>query len=52
VKLPAVGYVFSEDQPIGYLRARVGGKGCELELRAVDGNTEMHGAKRKLRWRT
>jgi 3',5'-cyclic AMP phosphodiesterase CpdA len=51
IKLPAVGYAFSEEQPIGYLRARVGSSGCELELRAVDGSKRLHGSKRKLRWR-
>lgn len=51
IKLPAVGYAFSEERPIGYVRAWVGPDGCELELRAVDGNRRMHGDKRKLRWR-
>jgi len=51
VKLPAVGYAFSEDQPIGWVRAYVDAAGCELELRAVDGDKKLHGQKIKLRWR-
>jgi 3',5'-cyclic AMP phosphodiesterase CpdA len=51
VKQPGVGYAFGEDKPIGWVRAYVDPAGCELELRAVDGDKRLHGSKRKLRWR-
>ena len=51
VKLPAVGYAFGEDKPIGWVRAYVDATGCELELRAIDGDKKLHGQKIKLRWR-
>jgi 3',5'-cyclic AMP phosphodiesterase CpdA len=51
VKVPAVGYVFSVEDPIGYLRVQVAPGGCRLELRALEGNTQRHGEECRLQWR-
>lgn len=51
VELPATGYSFHATQPIGWVRARVGPEGCDLELRAVDGDRTQHGQTRYLPWR-
>lgn len=52
VELPATGYAFKEEQPIGWMRAQLGASGCELELRALFGNRANHGQRTSLTWRS
>lgn len=51
VELPASGYAFTKEQPVGWIRARLDGRGAELELRALDVKGQLHSQKRLLRWR-
>jgi Icc protein len=51
VNLPAVGYPFSDDQPIGWVAMRLRPEGAELELRAVGGDQTKDRARQVLEWR-
>jgi len=51
VNLPACGYPFSPTQPVGWVRAAVDATGIDIELRALNANTDRHGEKRRLDWR-
>ncbi len=51
INQPAVGYNFSDDQPIGWLQSIFTKKGVELTLQAFDGNLQQHGQKTSLKWR-
>ena len=52
INLPASGYNFGDDQPVGWVEAQLSANGAEFLLRAVAGNTEMNGQVTKLRWRS
>jgi len=52
INLPAVGYNFGNDQPIGWVEARLGREGGEFVLHAVGGNTDLDGRAKQLRWRS
>jgi len=52
VNIPAVGYNFSDDEPVGWVDAVFAGKGVELKLRALAGNREADGRLRSLAWRS
>lgn len=49
--LPPVAYVFSEEQPNGWVRATLESDGCTLELRALDPAHPAHGVEHRLAWR-
>jgi 3',5'-cyclic-AMP phosphodiesterase len=51
VNLPATGYSFATDQPIGWMEGCFTAKGAELILHAVDGNKALDGQHLTLTWR-
>ncbi len=51
VNQPAVGYNFSDDQPVGWLQARFTAEGAALTLQAFGGNTQHHQQTKTLSWR-
>ena len=51
VNLPASGYNFTNAQPLGWVEARLTGKGGEFVLHAVEGNTKHNGRTTMVRWR-
>ena len=51
INLPAVGYNFADDQPVGWLEASLSPEGGEFTLHAVGGNQENNGQTVRLRWR-
>lgn len=51
VNLPAVGYNFSDTEPVGWVDARIGREGVDLTLRAFGGNQGQHGQTTSLAWR-
>ena len=51
INLPAVGYNFSDDQPIGWVEAQLTSQGGDFVLHAAGGNEDMDGHTTKLTWR-
>lgn len=51
VNQPAVGYNFSDDQPVGWLTGLFSKVGVDLTLQAFDGNTQQNGKTTSLKWR-
>jgi 3',5'-cyclic AMP phosphodiesterase CpdA len=52
INLPAVGYNFSDKEPVGWVEVRLAGDGGEFVLHAVGGNREMDGRAKQLHWRS
>ena len=52
INLPATAYSFRDDQPLGWVEARLTTRGGEFILHAVDGNRKVDGDTVRLRWRT
>jgi 3',5'-cyclic AMP phosphodiesterase CpdA len=52
VNLPAVAYNFSDDQPIGWVEAKLNGTGGALTLHTIGGNQEKDGKTTTLAWRS
>jgi 3',5'-cyclic AMP phosphodiesterase CpdA len=52
INIPAVGYNFSDDEPVGWVEAVFTAKGVDLKLRAFAGNRAADGKSRSLSWRT
>lgn len=52
INLPATGFNFASNQPVGWVEARLTGKGGEFILHAVGGNRDMDGRTTPLRWRS
>lgn len=52
INLPATGYNFSDDEPVGWVEARLTKRGGEFVLHAVGGNTETDGSTTEVRWRS
>ena len=52
INLPAVGYNFSNAQPVGWVEAELTSTGGKFTLRALAGNTEKDGSIERLKWRT
>jgi Icc protein len=50
INLPAIGYNFRDQDPVGWVEARFNRKGVELTLRAFGGNTAENGKKFDLKW--
>ena len=50
INLPAIGYNFSDDQPIGWVHAELRSNGIKLTLNAIAGNTSEHRSSRELNW--
>jgi len=51
VNLPAMGYNFSDTEPVGWVEARLTAKGGDFTLRVVAGNKAKDGSVKKLAWR-
>ena len=51
INLPAVGYNFSDSDPVGWVEARIGSQGGDFVLRAIAGNLDRNGSVTKLTWR-
>jgi 3',5'-cyclic-AMP phosphodiesterase len=51
VNLPAVGYNFSDKEPVGWVDAQFSPGGVELTLRAIGGSREQDGKRTSLKWR-
>ena len=51
VNLPAVGYNFSDTEPVGWVEARLTAKGGDFTLHVVGGNKEKDGSVKKIAWR-
>lgn len=52
INLPALGYNFTDDQPVAWVDARFTREGGSFTLRALAGNTKTDGAVTRLSWRT
>jgi hypothetical protein len=50
VNLPAVGYNFRDEEPVGWVEARFHAKGADLKLRALAGNRAEDGQVTPLAW--
>lgn len=51
INLPAMGYNFSDDQPVGWVEARLTAEGGDFTPHTVAGNKEKDGCVTKLSWR-
>jgi Icc protein len=52
INLPAIGYNFSDDQPVGWVEAHLRSQGGDFVLHAAGGNKDMDGHITKLTWRS
>jgi 3',5'-cyclic AMP phosphodiesterase CpdA len=52
INLPAVGYNFNDNDPVGWVEAKLTAKGGDFKLHATAGNTTNNQAVTKLTWRT
>jgi len=52
INIPAVGYNFSDDEPVGWVDAVFAAKGVDLKLRAFAGNRAADGKSTSLTWRS
>lgn len=52
INLPAVGYNFSDVQPVGWIEARLTARGGDFILHAIAGDKEKDGSVKSLTWRT
>lgn len=52
INLPATGYNFGNDQPVGWIEARLTAEEGEFLLHALGGNTQLDGRIEGLRWRS
>jgi len=51
INLPAVGYNFSDSEPVGWVQARLTSRGGDFVLHAAGGNLDRDGSVTKLAWR-
>ena len=51
INLPAVGYNFSDAQPVGWVEARLTAEGADFTLRTAGGNEDKDGSIKRLTWR-
>lgn len=51
INLPAVGYNFSDSDPVGWVQARLTNRGGDFVLHAIGGNLDQDGSVTKLAWR-
>jgi 3',5'-cyclic AMP phosphodiesterase CpdA len=52
INLPAVGYNFGDDQPVGWVEAQLTRDGGTFLLHAVGGNDKLDGRAERLSWRS
>jgi 3',5'-cyclic AMP phosphodiesterase CpdA len=50
INLPAVGYNFSDTEPVGWVEAKLTAKGGDFTLHAIAGNKNKDGSIKKLTW--
>ncbi len=50
INLPALGYNFTDDQPLGWVQAELWADELRLSLKAIGGNTTEHDKLRTLKW--
>lgn len=50
INVPAVGYNFSDEEPVGWIEAEFAGSGVSLRLHAVTGNTANDGQVTEVAW--
>jgi len=50
INLPALGYNFRDEQPVGWVEAAFSEGGVDLKLHAIAGNISLDGEERRLRW--
>jgi len=51
INLPAVGYNFSDAEPVGWVQANLTAKGGDFTIHAIAGNKDKDGSVKKLTWR-
>jgi 3',5'-cyclic AMP phosphodiesterase CpdA len=51
INLPALGYNFSDTEPVGWVEAHLRSQGGDFKLHAVAGNRDRDGSVMKLTWR-
>jgi 3',5'-cyclic AMP phosphodiesterase CpdA len=51
INLPAVGYNFSDTEPVGWVEAKLTAEGGDFTLHAIAGNKNEDGSVKKLTWR-
>jgi len=51
INLPAMGYNFSDSEPVGWVEARLTAKGADFTLRTAGGNEDKDGSIKRLTWR-
>jgi len=51
INLPAVGYSFNREMPVGWVEANLSARGGQFTLHAVAGNTSIDGQVTSLTWR-
>jgi len=51
INLPAVGYNFSDTEPVGWVEAKLTAEGGDCTLHAIAGNKDEDGSVKKLTWR-
>jgi len=51
INIPAMGYNFSDSEPVGWIEARLTANGGDFTLRTAGGNEEEDGSIKKLIWR-
>jgi Icc protein len=51
INLPAVGYNFSDEEPLGWVEACLTAKGGDFILHAIGGTKQKNGSIKKLTWR-
>ena len=52
INLPAVGYNFSDAEPVGWVQANLNAKGGDFTLHAIAGSMKKDGSVTRLTWRT
>jgi hypothetical protein len=51
INLPATGYSFNRNEPVGWVDAQLTAIGGDFTLHVVDGNRDKDGSVKKLKWR-
>ena len=51
VNLPAIGYNFTDSQPVGWVESKLSAEGGEFTLHSIGGNQEKNGKTVSLKWR-
>jgi 3',5'-cyclic-AMP phosphodiesterase len=52
INLPAVGYNFNDDQPVGWVDAKLSAVGGSFTLHAIGGNLQKDGKTVEVAWRS